>query len=73
MAYRPTWRNRRKLVFISLIYIAVTMPAIVFLAPPGARADSAVYGLLSLAALILSYYLIGPSVELVKLSLKRGV
>jgi|GEM_PF-3892794 len=72
MAYRPSWRNRRKLVFVALIYIAFTMPAIVFWAPSGARADSAVYGLLSLAALILSYYLIGPSVELVKLSLKRG-
>lgn len=71
MAYRPSWRNRRKLVFVALIYIALTMPAIVFWAPAGVRADSAVYGLLSLAALILSYYLIGPSVELVKLSLKR--
>lgn len=73
MAYRPTWRNRRKLVFVSLVYIAITLPAIVFWAPAGGRADSAVYGLLSLAALIITYYLIGPSVELVKLSLKKGL
>ncbi|MFT6490903.1 MAG: hypothetical protein ACJAXQ_001687 [Parvibaculaceae bacterium] len=73
MAYRPTWRNRRKLVFISLVYIALTLPAIVFWAPAGSRGDSAVYGLLSLAGLVITYYLIGPSVELVKLSLKKGL
>ena len=67
--YKPTWKIRRRLVFVVLTYVAVMLPVFIFFAPVTAPLEITVYGLFTLALMVLSYYLIGPSIELVKLAL----
>lgn len=66
--YQPSWRNRRLVVRCALLWCAVMLPAFVFWGPDREATPIAVYGVLSIGALVLTYYLIGPSLELVRLA-----
>lgn len=66
--YKPKWTNRRRLTFWGLAYFAVLFPPVTFWAP-AETAVPAQYIIGSLSALLISYYLIGPSVETVRLAL----
>lgn len=70
--YQPSWENRRIVVRCTLIWCALMLPAFVFCGPDREATPAAVYGVLSIGVLTLTYYLIGPSVELVRLAQSWG-
>lgn len=70
--YQPSWSNRRLVVRCTLVWCGVLLPAFVFWGPAREATPIAVYGVLSIGVLTLTYYLIGPSVELVRLASSWG-
>jgi len=64
--YRPTWTNRRLVVRLCLIYLAALWPPVIFLAP-AATATQAQWGIVGLGGIVITYYLIGPSWEGVRM------
>lgn len=66
--YQPSWRNRRMVVRLTLIYCGAMLPAIIFYGPDTRTAETGVWGLCGVAVFLLAYYLIGPSYELIGLA-----
>ena len=69
--YKPQWHNRRRVVFLTLAYVAIMLPVILLIAEKSRHAELIAEGLLIIAFFTLSYYLVGPTVETVSF-LKSG-
>ena len=63
--YEPTWTNRRRVVWGTLVYCAAMFGFVVFQAPVH-TAELALWIIGTIAGLTLTYYLIGPSYEYIK-------